>query len=146
MIDRQNDLRALFLGEAFVKLHRQRILVRCGGPQPEGQRRQCSGGTEGADDITTADEFGIEGVEEGVHEVTFSRIGGKTSPIFSGNRAVHPGTQGVLACEFGRRFAARTACRGEDAPQIAAEDGCGPQKRPRLPRRPRKIEMAPLAP
>ena len=36
-----------------------------------------------------------------------------------------PGTAGVLASEFGWRLAARTGCWGEDAPQLAAEDGCG---------------------
>ena len=36
-----------------------------------------------------------------------------------------PGTAGVLACEFGRRLAARADGWGEDAPPLAAEDGCG---------------------
>ena len=35
------------------------------------------------------------------------------------------GTAGVPASEFGRRLAARTDCWGEDAPQLAAADGCG---------------------
>ena len=41
-----------------------------------------------------------------------------------------PGTAGVPACEFGRRLAASSESRGEDAPPLAVEDGCATKATP----------------